>query len=286
MKLTAVKGAEALHARRIHVEFSDDIPAHWANGDPVTSCFFAALSTIFPDGERFFIHAVRNYMETVPDGKLKDDMLGFIGQEAAHGRVHQAYNSWLARKGYAVQAPITNTKHAMLYFRKAPPLLQIAFTTAFEHFTAILGEATINEVPEIQQELEQWHPVMRKVWLWHGYEENEHKAVAFDVYQHAGGGYALRVAALILVSMYIWIYLSGLTLKYLHNDGQLTIPVLARGVKRLWASPGLFRRTVRPWMSFFKPGFHPWQRDNRQQLQKLLATLEKEGLFEPLSAAA
>src|SRR5690606_2738821 len=112
---------------------------------PVISCFFAALSTIFPDGERFFMHSVRNYLDSVPEGKLKEDMLGFVGQEAAHGRVHQAYNSWLDRKGYPVRGPIASTKHAMVWLRRAPPLLQIAFTTAFEHFTAIMGEAVVNE---------------------------------------------------------------------------------------------------------------------------------------------
>ncbi|NPU92213.1 MAG: metal-dependent hydrolase [Gammaproteobacteria bacterium] len=287
MKQPKMEKFAGLKARRVNVQFTDDIPKYWANGDPMVSCFFAALSTIFPDGERFFIHSVRNYIDQVEEGELKEAMMGFIGQEGSHSRTHQAYNSWLAKQGYPVARLVSHTKHALLWFRKvAPPKLQIAFTAAFEHFTAILGESSINEVPEIQAEIEKWHPVMRKVWLWHGVEENEHKAVAFDVYQFAGGGYALRVAALIMVSLYIWIYLSGLTLYYLRLDGQLKPSVLFNGFKVFWVNPGMFRRIIPSWLSFFKPGFHPWQHDNSKQLEKMVAQLEADGLFDFLSKAA
>ncbi|HVK98918.1 MAG TPA: metal-dependent hydrolase [Dongiaceae bacterium] len=287
MKKSKMEKFDGLKARRVNLKFTDDIPKYWANGDPMVSTFFAALSTIFPDGERFFIHSVRNYIDQVEEGELKDAMLGFIGQEGSHSRTHQAYNAWLGKQGYPIGRLTAQTKHALLWFRQiAPPKLQIAFTAAFEHFTAILGEATIDEVQEIQREMEKWHPVMRKVWVWHGIEENEHKAVAFDVLKFAGGGYALRTACLVVVSLYIWIYLSGLTMYYLYLDRQLKPSVLWNGMKIFWVTPGIFRRIVPSWLDYFKPGFHPWHHDNRKQLEKLVAQLEADGLFDALSKAA
>ena len=31
----------------------------------------------------------------------------------------------------------------------------------------------------------------------------------------------------------------------------------------LWKSPNLFGRGWKVWLSWFKPGFHPWDHDNR-----------------------
>ena len=45
-----------------------------------------ALSTTFPDGERFFIDSVRNFQDQIKDPKLQKDIRAFIGQEANHGK--------------------------------------------------------------------------------------------------------------------------------------------------------------------------------------------------------
>ena len=36
-----------------------------------------------------------------------------------------------------------------------------------------------------------------------------------------------------------------------------------RGVRALWLSPGYFTQLVPPWLSYFRPGFHPDDRDTR-----------------------
>ena len=36
--------------------------------------------------------------------------------------------------------------------------------------------------------------------------------------------------------------------------------------KFLWTSPGVMRRTLPAWLSYFRPGFHPWQHNNRHLL--------------------
>ena len=34
----------------------------------------------------------------------------------------------------------------------------------------------------------------------------------------------------------------------------------------LWVRPGMFRKIAGAWLSFFLPGFHPWDEDDRHLL--------------------
>ncbi len=85
--------------RRISFEESlQDLPRHFAaDGDLILSHLAAALSSVFPDGEDFFVRSVRHYRDQITDPDLKRQVAGFIGQEAMHGREHRALNDRLDR---------------------------------------------------------------------------------------------------------------------------------------------------------------------------------------------
>ena len=51
--------------------------------------FFNALSLFFPEGEAFFIDAVRHHADRVRSPELAAAVEGFCGQEAMHGREHR-----------------------------------------------------------------------------------------------------------------------------------------------------------------------------------------------------
>ena len=41
----------------------------------------------------------------------------------------------------------------------------------------------------------------------------------------------------------------------------------AKAVKKyLWSKPGMFRRGWRTYFAWYRPGFHPWDVDNRAEL--------------------
>ena len=70
---------------------------------------------------------------------------------------------------------------------------------------------------------------------------------------------------------------------YLHNvriKGGLTDLKGWRAVaKHTWGKKGIFRNITKPWFDWFKPGFHPWDHDNSEQLKNfdaLLGDLLKE----------
>ena len=171
------------------------VPLHWNGGDPVLTRFFDALSVQFPDGERFFIQSVRHFQDQVTAPRLRDDIRHFIRQEGQHGIVHSRFNDVMAGQGVDVDEVTASLRRLIRFTQKyLPTKYQLAMTAAFEHFTATLGEAMITDESGMFREAD---PVMRAMFLWHGVEEVEHKAVAYDVYQStAGGGYFTRITGL------------------------------------------------------------------------------------------
>ncbi|MCB0976249.1 MAG: metal-dependent hydrolase, partial [Acidimicrobiales bacterium] len=128
--------------RRISFEESlAELPRHFAqDGNVVSSHVLANLSSVFPDGEDFFVRSVRHYRSEITDPTLKKQVNGFIGQEAMHGREHRVFNDRLAELGYPTKRMERFTKWGLeLRTRKAPPMANLATTAALEHFTATLA---------------------------------------------------------------------------------------------------------------------------------------------------
>src|SRR5688572_21254491 len=84
--------ARKVPTRRISFEESlQTVPKHFADdGDLILSHVAACLSSVFPDGEDFFVRSVRHFRDQVTEPELKRQVAGFIGQEAVHGREHRA----------------------------------------------------------------------------------------------------------------------------------------------------------------------------------------------------
>ncbi len=179
--------------RRMSFEESvRDLPRHFAqDGDLISGHVIAALSSVFPDGEDYFVRSVRRFRDQVTDPTLKRQVSGFIGQEAVHGREHRVLNDRLAELGYPTKHYEAFTRAGLrLRERLAPAKANLAATAALEHFTATLAELVLSneEIRDIMGA-----EAVRDLFVWHALEESEHKAVAFDVYKAVGGGERLRV---------------------------------------------------------------------------------------------
>lgn len=256
--------------RDLHVDF-DRVPRHWHGGDCHRTRLFDALSLFFPDGERFFIESVRHFRERVPpQGELAREVRGFIGQEAIHSREHHRYNEWLDTQGVpALELEAFVLARLDFIRRITTPEHQLAITLCLEHFTALLADQLLRH----DAALAEAHPQMRRLWRWHAMEETEHKAVAFDVYQSVlGRGWRptlRRCLAMLDTSFFFTWYSWRYLIRLVKADGQGSD---WRGWLRLlrfmFVTPGPFLRILPGWLAWFRPGFHPWQHDNRQLLQK------------------
>lgn len=183
----------AIPTRRVAFEDTiADLPKHFAaDGDLLSSHLAAALSSVFPDGEDFFVRSVRHYRDQITDPDLKRQVSGFIGQEAVHGREHRVLNDRFAELGYPTKESERFTRWGLeLRTKLAPPISNLAATAALEHFTATLAEMLLTNA-EARRLF--GDDALKNLFLWHALEESEHKAVAFDVYKAVGGSERTRV---------------------------------------------------------------------------------------------
>jgi uncharacterized protein len=250
-------------ARRISFEESlRDVPRHFAvDGDLVLSHLAAALSSLFPDGEDFFVRSVRHHRDQITDPALRKQVAGFIGQEAVHGREHRVLNDRFAELGYKTVKPMERFTRRGLAFRErvAPPISNLAATAALEHFTATLAELLLSN-KEMRDQF--GHDAVRDVFVWHALEESEHKAVAFDVYRAVGGSERMRVWTMkgirigFVVGLVAQVAVSLLLDRATYRPGRL------RASWRHFRRTPLCSRAVWDQLrDYDRPDFHPDDRD-------------------------
>lgn len=253
----------SLTVRKLDVDLSSGFGRRWLGGDAYRTQFFNALSMTFPIGEQMFIDSLRAIPEEqLRDPDLRAEVKDFVGQEATHRHMHLQYNAELERQGLSF---VTGKGIARRVARigRLGVRSRVAITCALEHYTAILADGVLRK-PEWIEDAE---PALRRLWEWHAVEELEHKAVAFDAYRAAGGGYWRRVLWFVHASLVFWIDVHRQTLHNLYRDGALWRPGTWLSAARMWCGRrGLAWHMARPVLQYFSPRFHPWQHDNRALL--------------------
>jgi hypothetical protein len=261
--------------RRISFEESlRDLPKHYAaDGDLIQSHIAANLSSVFPDGEDFFVRSVRHFRDDITDPELKRQVGGFIGQEAMHGRQHRAFNDRLDELGYPVKRFERLTKKGLaIRTRFAPPKSNLAATAALEHFTATLAELLLTSEDTRAMF---GNDEVRNLFLWHALEESEHKAVAFDVYKAVGGTERMRVWTMkflrfgFVLGMIVQVIVSMLSDRATYNPRRVW-----QSVRRLRRSPIMSKELWLQLKDYDRPDFHPDDRDTTE-----LVTLWRAELF-------
>ncbi|WP_394841208.1 metal-dependent hydrolase [Pendulispora brunnea] len=243
----------------------------WLRGSPHVSHFANTFSLFLPTGERFFIEAVRNYKDRIDDPELKKAVAAFIGQEAMHGREHRALNEVLIAAVPEAEGIERFVGGLLARLQKwLPRSYRLSATIALEHFTAILADAVLTE-PRVLDGAESRFAAM---WRWHALEETEHKSVAFDVWCTVMGRnprtYVMRCGGLLIATGIFWGIAIPSFLRILRAEGRL----LDRDgwrmfVRHWWTETRFLPNLLKPWAAYFRPGFHPWDRDNRHVLDQL-----------------
>jgi predicted metal-dependent hydrolase len=241
----------------------------WMAGDPVASAWLSALSATFPRGEAFFVASLDAVRRSL-GGSLPDDVRAFNAQEGSHSREHAAFNRKLAAAGHDLSRIEARVVALLAETVGRTPLQNLAATMALEHFTAIFAHDLLAHPGS----LDGCEPGLAALWRWHAVEEIEHKAVAFDAFAMAAREigpvrrYLLRVVTFLAVSV-----------RFMTNRVIDTLDLLGQGGVRgrgawlgmarfLLVRPGILRRVAPAWLSYLKPGFHPWDRDDRQLLAR------------------
>ena len=258
-----------------------------AFGSHVTH-YFNALSLLFPAGERYFMDSVRYYRDQITDPVLKKQVLGFIGQEAMHTREHIEYNDLLQASGLPAHK-LDRKLAAFLNFNRKilPPSFQLAMTVALEHYTAMLAGLLLEDETRIAGSVEGY----AQMWTWHALEETEHKSVSYDVWntvvKPGPARYLLRTGTMLATTVVFWLIVFDYHVRLMIADRKRGghLRGLWEVVKFLYGPRhGVFPRIALEWLRFFKPGFHPWDHDNRAQLSRidgLVAAVEASNAANP-----
>ncbi|MFC3711588.1 metal-dependent hydrolase [Sphingoaurantiacus capsulatus] len=256
----------------------------WLGGDPFGTAYNNAMSITFPQGEAFFIETVRRFRDAVP-AELGAQIDLFVKQEIHHTREHVAFNRQVADAGYEVKAMEEWVRERLTESRAQHPVAQLCVTVALEHFTAIFAHHMLTNPEMFDGASEE----ARRMWTWHAIEEVEHKAVAFDTYMHItrelkpAKRWAIRSLVFWRVSKNFVRGRSRDALELLRQDGITGWAAWKGLLNYLLVRPGALRKVFPMWLSYFRPGFHPWDHDDRHLIEKVEAELRLEA---PVAEAA
>ncbi|MFD0416552.1 metal-dependent hydrolase [Streptomyces sp. NPDC127108] len=219
----------AIVPRRVSFDW-DETPLDWIPDEPVATHVINVLHLLLPAGERWFVKVFKEGLPLVTDPVLLKDVKGFMGQEATHSVQHAHVLDHLAaqRLDTADFTKYVDFLFERLLGDRTPlgPLVstqewlrfRLAVVAAIEQFTAVLGDWVLAADGLDRAGADE---VMLDLLRWHGAEEVEHRAVAFDMYQHCGGTgaprYARRVAAMAVtapVMLYLWIWGSAYLIRH------------------------------------------------------------------------
>ncbi|HJV75784.1 MAG TPA: metal-dependent hydrolase [Noviherbaspirillum sp.] len=263
-----------LVVRRLLIDLETPFARHWCGGDAFRTAFFNALSMSFPVGEQFFIDSVRNGFKALPEHKqapFKQEVQGFIGQEATHRRIHGLFNNHLETQGMVNAWGPRATKRLKLV-EGMDPRHWLAITAANEHFTAILAEYLLSN----REWLSGAEARLQTMWLWHSAEESEHKSTAFDLYVALGGAHDWRIVWFRRATFFFVTDTLRQTVSNLRRDGTLwKWSTWKSAAHHLFGKTGLVRQSYKPWREYFRKDFHPnqmgsdlsrrWLAENRNQ---------------------
>lgn len=250
------------------------IRRHYFANSPIMSHLLTALSSTFPVGEQFFVHSVRNVRDQVKDEKLQAQIAAFIGQEAMHSKAHAEFNAAWRRDDYNLDRFQVWLARKDSYIKGLHPKIQLAITCAFEHFTALLGGYILRH-PEILASLDE---DTIKLWVWHAIEEIEHRAVAFDVYQHVYGDDKVRRMIMRSVTTGFASLTFYSATRLFWQDKKKSLPKVTGNLLGIYLIGKMFVQLLPEYLSYFKADFHPSEIDYSEIVKEWKQRLATEYL--------
>ena len=279
-KLAGAPTKVALHARDVAFDWRG-LPLAWIPDEVFASHMVNVLHLLLPEGERWFVKVFSEALPLIEDEQLREDVIGFIGQEGVHASSHQGVLDYFDEHGLDTRAYVAQVaalfqrilgdrglegraKEEWLVFR-------ISVVAAIEHLTAVLGNWVLNSPGLDDAGADE---TMLDLLRWHGSEEVEHRAVAYDVFQHLDGRYSRRILAYVIGGPALtWLWIQGT--RYLIENDTTNPGTKARlsdwlraSAKGLTPGPALL---VTSSLKYFSPLYHPSREGDTSQAIAYLA---------------
>ncbi|MFV5367795.1 metal-dependent hydrolase [Acinetobacter junii] len=266
MKTNSTRLPASFPVRRMDYNF-ENTPKYWCANDPAMTHYFTGLSTLFPEGESYFVRSVRALREHAKLNEALDrEISAFIGQEAMHSKEHHAFHISAQQHGLNPEC-LENVTGIVLkglekIFSKKWNLL---VTVGLEHYTAVLVVSMMETVNEYMTD-----KTIRDLWLWHSVEETEHKAVAFDLYEYLYGNGLNAYLPRVTIFTLSLILITGLSTIYqivlMKRDKQLSNLKTWQNFFNFAAKQ--YKTFIPKFFEYYRYDFHP----NQTNEKNLVAT--------------
>jgi uncharacterized protein len=259
-----------------------NLPTHWVPNEPLVTHTCNVLHLLLPEGERWFVDVFTQAVPLIKDSKLREDVLGFIGQESMHARSHQSVLDHWKAKGIDTDPYVQQVgwmfgkalgdRDLAGKERQEWLIERLAIIAAIEHMTAMLGNWVLNATALDAAGAD---PTMMDLLRWHGAEEVEHRAVAFDLFTHLDGRYLRRVRAMLITApIMLWLWARGVAF-LMRIDPELGGRVKPRWrhyfrASRRYLLPSA-HRLVGQTLNYARPSYHPSQEFSTAQAVAYLA---------------
>ena len=272
-----------LHARNVSFDWRS-LPLHYVDGDPLATHLMNVMHLLLPEGEEWFVRTFKEALPLIDDESLREDVIGFIGQEAMHAQAHTEVHEQLRAHGIDVDPFVDQMKFVFGRALGNRPghsrnslVERLSLIAAVEHLTAFLGDWVLNA-----EELDRadFDPTMLDLLRWHGAEDVEHRAVAYEVMRYFDVRHARRIRTYIAIAPTL-VYFWTRGVRYLMDqDPTLThLPPKKRqaGFRdfRRVTSRGLFpssMQMLKASLRYFKRDYHPSKEGSTAQAVRYLAT--------------
>lgn len=183
---------QPMTVRRIDFGFTSDMDRVFIKDDPDMSFMFLGAWMMLPYLEPYLIRSMRQALPRIADPKLAQELKRFCAQEGEHFKQHAKANDIIRslNPNYEALRPLEEELDAEYKaFSKEKPLkFNLAYAEGFESMTSAMSRAQL-EVGLYDRT----DSPLAQLGKWHVMEELEHRAVAFDVYEHVIGSWFYRV---------------------------------------------------------------------------------------------
>ena len=266
MKTNSTRLPASFPVRRMDYNF-ENTPKYWCANDPAMTHYFTGLSTLFPEGESYFVRSVRALREHAKLNEALDrEISAFIGQEAMHSKEHHAFHISAQQHGMNPESLEKATGIVLKGLEKVfSKKWNLLVTVGLEHYTAVLVVSMMETVNEYMTD-----KTIRDLWLWHSVEETEHKAVAFDLYEYLYGNGLNAYLPRVTIFTLSLILITGLSTIYqivlMKRDKQLSNLKTWQNFFNFAAKQ--YKTFIPKFFEYYRYDFHP----NQTNEKNLVAT--------------
>ncbi|RZG67568.1 metal-dependent hydrolase [Acinetobacter junii] len=266
MKSNSTRSPASFPVRRMDYNF-ENTPKYWCANDPAMTHYFTGLSTLFPEGESYFVRSVRALREHAKLNEALDrEISAFIGQEAMHSKEHHAFHISAQQHGMNPESLEKATGIVLKGLEKVfSKKWNLLVTVGLEHYTAVLVVSMMETVNEYMTD-----KTIRDLWLWHSVEETEHKAVAFDLYEYLYGNGLNAYLPRVTIFTLSLILITGLSTIYqivlMKRDKQLSNLKTWQNFFNFAAKQ--YKTFIPKFFEYYRYDFHP----NQTNEKNLVAT--------------